>query len=359
LMSVLTAGALSLVSQLDTTAHLDSAAATGGTGPYTYQWYRSTTTGFAPGGGNILSGETALTLLDTGLSLDTTYYYKVVVTDAVLATATSTQLEVITPMATTAGALSKVSVGSTTASLSSAAASGGTAPYTYQWYRSTTTGFTPGGGNIITGATSLTLSDSGLKAGTNYFYKVIATDAGSVTGTSSQLSIVTTPAQPQPNQFQQSAILGMLQLPFNYNTLSVQFDPAASGTLVAGQAVVWSTANAGVVSSAPMVAPSTAQADHVAGFVNYNIKNASFAPGDRLEISMAGNVMYLQACAAITRGQFVVSCPAAVANGNIGGVTPVTGSSGFDILGYALDTVSAGSLVRIALAAPAAPYAVD
>lgn len=262
-------------------------------------------------------------------------------------------------MATTAGALSKVSVGSTTASLSSAAATGGTAPYTYQWYRSTTTGFTPGGGNIITGATSLTLSDSGLSAGTPYFYKVIATDSGSVAGTSAQLEIITTAAAPSPNQAQQAPFLGMLQMPYNTGTLSVQFDPAASGTLVAGQAVVFSTANAGVVSATPMVAPSTAQADHVVGFVNYNIKNAVFNPGDYLEISTEGNVQYLQACSALTRGQFVVSCPAAVANGNIGGVTVVTGSSGFDILGYALDTVSAGQLVRIAIKTPAAPYAID
>lgn len=262
-------------------------------------------------------------------------------------------------MATTAGALSKVSVGSTTASLSSAAATGGTAPYTYQWYRSTSSGFSPGGGNIITGATSLTLSDSGLQPGTPYYYKVVATDSGSVTGTSAQLEIITTAAAPNPNQAQLAPITGQLQMPYNFNTLSVQFDPSSSGTLVAGQAVVFTTTAAGVISAAPLVAPSTAQGDHVVGFVNYNIKNAVFNPGDYLEISMAGNVMYLQACAAINRGQFVVNCPAAVSNGNNGGVTPVTGSSGFDILGYSLDTVAAGQLCRIELATPAAPYAVD
>lgn len=262
-------------------------------------------------------------------------------------------------MATTAGALSKVSVGSTSASLSSAAATAGTGPYTYQWHRSLTSGFSPSGGTAIAGATALTLSDSGLNSGTPYFYKVVATDSGSVSGTSAQLGIITTSAQPSPNQATQSTFIGSLQMPFNANTLSVQFDRTGSGTLQPGQAVKFSTTAAGVVSSTPLVVPCTAQADHVAGFVNYNIKNKSFLPGSFLEISMAGNVMYLQACAAITRGQFVTSCPETVANGNIGGVTPVTGSSGFDILGYSLDTVSAGQLVRIELATPAAPYAID
>lgn len=41
----------------------------------TYQWYRSTTQGFTPGGGNILSGKTSRTLTDTGLTSNTVYYY--------------------------------------------------------------------------------------------------------------------------------------------------------------------------------------------------------------------------------------------------------------------------------------------
>lgn len=260
-------------------------------------------------------------------------------------------------MATTAGALSKVSVGARVASLSSAAATGGSSPYTYQWEKSSTVGgsYTP-----ITGATSLTLSDSGLRPGTPVFYKVVATDSGSVSGTSAALEVITSIAPPSPNQFAQTiASLGSVQLPYSYNTLSVQFDPASSGTLVAGQAVIFSTASSGVVSGVPLIAPSLAQADHVVGFVNYNVKNAVFLPGDLLEISMDGNVTYLQASSAITRGQFVVSCPAVVANGNIGGVTAVTGSSGFDLVGWSLDTVAAGSLVRIHLKTPASAVDID
>lgn len=259
-------------------------------------------------------------------------------------------------MATTAGALSKVSVGSNSASLLSAAATGGTGPYTYQWKRSLVSG---SGYVNITGATSLSLSDSGLKPGTPYYYVVVATDSGAVSGQSAELGIITSAAQPQPNQFVQSPIVGMLQMPYNYNTLTVQVDPSQSSPIVAGQAVKFSPAVSGVVSAAPTVLSADAQADHVCGFVNYNLKNASFGPGDYMEISMKGNVMYLQACSAISRGQYVVSCPPVVPAGNVGGVSAVTGSSGFDILGFALDQVSAGQLVRIELECPAAPYAID
>jgi lysophospholipase L1-like esterase len=75
------------------------------------------------------------------------------------------------------GALSVTSGAPTTLTLATTAASGGTAPYTYQWYRSTTSGFTPGGGNILSGATSTTLTDTGLVFGTIYYYKVVATDS--------------------------------------------------------------------------------------------------------------------------------------------------------------------------------------
>ena len=123
------------------------------------------------------------------------------------------------------GALSLVSVGPTSDSLSSAVATGGTAPYTYQWYRSTSSGFSPGSGNIISGATSLTLMDSNLIPNTQYYYKVVATDSGSVSGTSSQLAVLTTNGNVlNPNQFALVPILGMLDLQFDYGTISAQVD---------------------------------------------------------------------------------------------------------------------------------------
>lgn len=252
-------------------------------------------------------------------------------------------------MTFTAGVLSQVSVASTSDSLASTAASGGTTPYTYQWYRHTVTAFTPAASLAISSATLLTLSDSGLTPGTIYYYKVVGTDSAAtpVLVTTAQLAVTTLAPSLSQNQFQETAFLGMTDLRFNGNTMSVQFDPAGSGTLVGGQAVKWSTVAGGV----PKVVPSLLAADVVAGFVNYDIKSASYAAGDRLEISLAGNVMFLYAALAINRGAFVTSLPAAVAGGCNGGVIPVAGSN-VPIAGYALDTAAIGALCRIFIQTP-------
>jgi hypothetical protein len=105
----------------------------------------------------------------------------------------------------------------------------------------------------------------------------------------------------------------------------------------------------------PLVVPVTAQSDVPCGFVNYNIKTAVFNPGYSVPISMFANVMYLQAVSAVNRGQFLTMAAPA----QLGGVTPVTGSSGFYIVGFALDTAAAGTLCRVWLQTPPAPYAVD
>lgn len=253
-------------------------------------------------------------------------------------------------MATTAGALSQVSVTQDEANLLSAAATAGTTPYTYQWYRSTASGFTPAGGNAISGATLLTLDDPGLTPGTIYYYKVIALDSSAtpVAGTSSQLAVTTLAPSLSSNQFAQTPFLGMLDQRFNYNTIAARLDPLAASAVSYGMALKWSVVASGV----PMVLPSTAQADIVCGFVNFNMKDQQYVAGQALEMSQAGNVIYLYATAAINRGQEVVSKPAAVAGGCNGGVTPVTGSSGFPIVGFSLDTVVSGALVRIELRCP-------
>lgn len=260
-------------------------------------------------------------------------------------------------MAIAIGSISKVSVGASSVNLSVAAATGGTAPITYQWYQSKTTGFTPGSATLISGATSLSVAVSGLTPSTQYYFEVVATDASAVTASSAQLSVATVAASPNPNQFALAPYLGMLDLRFNGNTIAAQLDISlgASATLVGGQAVKFTITPAGL----PQVIPCVAASDACCGFVNYDIKSAVFLPGNALEISMAGNVMYLQATAAINRGQFLTQLPSAVAGGTIGGVVPVTGSSGFPIIGYALDSVVSGSLVRVMLTTPANSVNVD
>lgn len=254
-------------------------------------------------------------------------------------------------MAVTAGALSLVSKSASQVKAVSAAASGGTGPYTYQWYRSTTSGFTPGGGNILSGKTSLDLTDDTVIGGTTYYYKVVATDTGdsNVTDESAQLAVSTDINAQNPNQFAQRSVLGMLDLRFNPNTVAVQIDSSEAGVLYAGQAVKMVDSAGGV----PKVVACTADSDQVLGFLNYNIKNVGYSAGDAAEISMNGNCQFLRATAAIARGARVV-----VNVLTIGGVTAVSGSGGERIVGWAYDKASnPGDLIRVMIETPS--FAVD
>ena len=116
-------------------------------------------------------------------------------------TATGTPVNIGAPVPGNfnAGVTSFVSATADSITMTAAVANGGTGPYTYQWYRSTTSGFVPGSSNSITGATGTTYIDSNVVAGTIYYYKVIAYDSASHISTSNQavgqtaLSLNTTP----------------------------------------------------------------------------------------------------------------------------------------------------------------------
>lgn len=245
-------------------------------------------------------------------------------------------------MATTAGALSKVSVQKNSASLLSAAASAGTGPYTYQWYRDTVSGFAPGAGNLLAGATSLALSDSGLDAGKTYYYKVVATDSGAVTGTSAELAVTTAAALPDQNQFAMSQALGQVDGQPS-QTFSAMIAQSQVGTLLAGQAVkVVDDAN-----SLPQVVACDANTDEVWGFINYDIKSAGFKAGDRCEVSQELNVQILQATGPIARGELVC-----LDVQYVGGVRSKTlASAGDRIVGFAYDKAPGAQLIRVKLGA--------
>lgn len=249
-------------------------------------------------------------------------------------------------MATTAGALSLVSVGSNVASVSSAVATAGTAPYTYQWYRSTTTGFSVGPSNIVSGATSLTLNDTNLIPNTPYFYKVRATDSSSpaVTGDSAQLAVTTTLTQLSQNSFSLSAIVGQVDMPFNMNTLGCVIDATAGAAVYSAGTAVKIVPN--TKGGAPHVIACSANSDVAFGFINFNLKNINWGAGQAVDVSIDGNIIWLYATAAITQGAQVcldVSSP--------GAVQPTGGSA--EVVGFALDGAAAsGSLIRVKLKTP-------
>lgn len=246
-------------------------------------------------------------------------------------------------MTLTAGVLSKVSSGSTSDSLSATAATAGTTPYSYQWYRSTTTNFLPGAGNLISGATSLTLNDSSLIPGTQYYYKMVVIDSAATPASASysQLAVLMGTAPQSQNQFAQTPLLGMLDQAYNFNTQPVMIDASSSDTFQPGMAVKMYNGT----SKIPTVVACTANSDVVLGFINFNIKDKTYVAGQMLEISKAGNVIYLYATGTIARGAQVtldLSSPGGVQSKN----------SGDQIVGYALDQGTYGALIRIQLTTP-------
>lgn len=249
-------------------------------------------------------------------------------------------------MTITAGVISLVLAGSTTASLSATAATGGTGPYTYQWYRSTTTGFTVGVGNLISGATALTLADTGLVPSTGYFYKLVATDTGHSNDTVeyTQLAVATTQPVLSQNQFGMTTLLGVIDLRFPFNTVSVQIDASQATALLFGAAVKMVDSAGGV----PKVVGCTANSDEVLGFINFDIKSQSFPANSMAEISMSGNVLYLYATGAIARGAQV-----SLDITSNGGVRSAATHTGDKIVGWAYDKAAvAGDLIRVFLKTP-------
>lgn len=244
-------------------------------------------------------------------------------------------------MSVTAGALSKVLIGQSTAQLSSAVATGGTGPYIYQWYRSTTTGFSPGAGNILAGQTALSLSDSGLVPGSTYFYVVVATDtgAGSATSNSAQLTVALQPALSQ-NQFAQSPLVGLVDMKVGpTNVIACQVDQSVSGAIFAGQGVkIVANTKGGL----PKVAPITAKGDPVIGFAIFNIKDLQYVAGQNLEVALFGSVVWLYATGAVT--QFAEVC---LDSTYVGGVQATGNTATF--IGWAFDGAASAGLIRVML----------
>jgi lysophospholipase L1-like esterase len=101
-------------------------------------------------------------------------------------TGATTNVSVTASSSLSLGTASLTSAGASALNLSVGATSGGVAPYTYQWYRSATAGFTPGAGNLLSNATATSIADTPPSNNT-WFYKVIATDSSSNSTTSNQV----------------------------------------------------------------------------------------------------------------------------------------------------------------------------
>ena len=87
-----------------------------------------------------------------------------------------------------AGTISQTASTSSGVSLSATSATGGSSTYVYQWYASQTSGFTPGSGTAVSGATSRTPTISLANAGL-WFVKIRATDATGLYADSAQFAV--------------------------------------------------------------------------------------------------------------------------------------------------------------------------
>jgi hypothetical protein len=250
-------------------------------------------------------------------------------------------------MSLAAGVITQTNVTDTSASFTATEATGGTGPYTHQWYRDTVSGFTPGPGNILSGKTDLTLDDSGLLPNTTYYYKLRYTDAVSATDDAS-ITTLTAPQTLDPNQFALSEVVGALDQAYNYNTKTVIIDDAQGTTKLFPGMPVKQVIPSGHVSgdrSVPHVVGITSKDDVIFGYINRNMKDQFFLPGQRVEISQGGNVMYLFSLDEVSSGPLPVKVVADLATG--GGFKVATGSTGATIIGKSYDIPGAGKLTRV------------
>jgi hypothetical protein len=142
-----------------------SAIVSGGTPPYTYQWYIN---------GSAVSGATSSSYTFTPTSPGL-YIISVTVTDAVGMTASDSVSETVNPALTVTLSPTSAIIDLTQSKTFMATASGGTPPYSYQWYVN---------GNPVSGATSSSYVFTPIVAG-NYVVSVKVTD---IAGMSAQPS---------------------------------------------------------------------------------------------------------------------------------------------------------------------------
>jgi hypothetical protein len=245
-------------------------------------------------------------------------------------------------MTVTAGSLSQVAVSYSTLTVSASAGTGGIAPYSYVWYRSTTSGFSPGSATSVAGATSLSLNDSGLIPNTTYYYEIVVTDSTGSTASSSQIAIVTSAASLSPNQFAQTPFVGVVDLTIGSTNVIACIIDSSAGTNVyyPGQFVkIVANTNGGL----PSVIGCSSKSDHAFGAIRFNAKDLSYGAGAKCEVGMFGTVMWFYATGAIT--QLSEVCLDTTSPGGV----QATGNTA-TYVGIAIDgSASAGTLIRVML----------
>ena len=194
-------------------------------------WTASTTSGVTytvlRGGTSIATGITGTTYSNTGLASSTQYSYTVEAVDSGGTSAASNTATATTQAGASCTTLPSAPTGLAAAAISSSAIglnwTAVTPPancgISYSVYGSTTSGFTPGTGNLIaSGVTSISYTNTGLAASTTHYYKVEAVDADGASAASAQAQATTQAAGGEgPYGGTPAAIPGTVQAE-NYDT---------------------------------------------------------------------------------------------------------------------------------------------
>jgi len=165
---------------------------TGSTGATSYSVYRGTSAG-GESGTAIVTGVTAATYTDTGLSNGTKYYYVVEAVNGGGSSGPSSEANATPePPSPLAPTNLNGAAGNTMVVLTWIASSGATS---YSVYRGTSAG-SESGTPIVTGVTGATYTDTGLTNGVKYYYTVKAVNGGGSSGPSNEANA--TPEPPAP-----------------------------------------------------------------------------------------------------------------------------------------------------------------
>ena len=147
-----------------------------------YDVFRSTTSGFTPSSANQIATATGTTYADTGLAVNTTYYY---VVEASNASGTSAP----TPQASATTIAIPVAPTNLTATAASSS------QINLSWMASVTSGVTytvlRNGTAVASGLNGTTYTDTGLTASTSYSYTVEAVNAGGTSPASNTATAIT------------------------------------------------------------------------------------------------------------------------------------------------------------------------
>jgi hypothetical protein len=147
------------------------------------------------------------------------------------------------------------------------------------------------------------------------------------------------------NQFQQSAIVGLLDLGIGSANNLISGIVGASQSLIAGQSVKQS---AGSNPGMPVFV-AAAVGDVALGRIVHSVKQDTFVDGDAVDIALNNSVIWVLADSSITAGQFVDDI---VSDGSASAVEPHGTTGGSKQRGYALDGGAAGQLIRIYVTNP-------